>query len=615
MTKQRHFSLLNLFLILTLTVFSSLATAEVRAYLPQDTYYAGDYVTLTIESDQNTGAEPNLQPLTKDFNVVGSSSGSNITIINGRRSFKKSWGITLQPKKNRGKLFIPSLQVGNEKTNPITLNIAELPPEIKAETQKHVFIESSIDLKDNKTYVQQQIPYTVKLYFDSAMLKGEINTADIPKAVIEELGDEKRYRVMRGGKTFNVIEKHFVISPEKSGVLTIPPTTVSGRIALSGGDSPALRQRIGGTDMLNRFFNDFQNDPFFKDPFGGGFFSRQVQGPTQPFSLSGKAITIDVEPIPQQFSGAAWLPAEALSITDSWSTNPPELKQGEPVSRTITLRAKGLSGSQIPEMTLPKPKGMKVYVKPSQSETRTDGKTVYGIQHMKVDYIPEVSGKITIPDMTIDWWNVNTKQQETAKLPAWTLNIEKSVGYNQQAVAKTPKPTQTMVDKSSTNTNIKNKTPIDSSFNPWKIIGILLIIGLPLAALFYWKVLNGKTPRKENVVINQSSEKKNNKATIENLKKQIIEACDNNDKQAAASTLLHYARLSLNDNSIQSLGTLAHRLEKGRDIIQALDKSLYAPKASPWQGKALKSLLLAGLVPKRQQKTDNKTSLPPLYPA
>jgi hypothetical protein len=60
------------------------AMAGVRASFDRPTVYEGDTVTLTIEVDgAKPGGEPDLSPLAQAFDVLGTSTGSQISIING----------------------------------------------------------------------------------------------------------------------------------------------------------------------------------------------------------------------------------------------------------------------------------------------------------------------------------------------------------------------------------------------------------------------------------------------------------------------------------------------------------------------------------------------------
>ena len=199
------FNLKFFFTLMFFALTTHSAIAEVKAYLNQSSFFEGDPVTLNLESTTDNNAKPNLTPLQKDFAILGVSTNSQISIMNGRRSFKKSWIIELQAK-NKGDLTIPEIAIGNEKTQAVDLLISDLPPEITTETSKHIFIESSIGTENDSTYVQQQLPYTIKLFYDTSMQTAQIQTPVLDNAIIEKLGKDKRYTVVRAGKRFNVVE-------------------------------------------------------------------------------------------------------------------------------------------------------------------------------------------------------------------------------------------------------------------------------------------------------------------------------------------------------------------------------------------------------------------------
>lgn len=587
-------------------VSASPAFAAVKATINQAIAFEGDPLTLTIETSKNNNVQPDLSPLNKNFILLDSRASSQISIINGSRSFKKTWSIELQPKQ-KGKIKIPAITVGADITESIEISIESLPPEVTAETNKHIFIETSVGIAGKETYVQQQIPYTVKFFYDSSMQSGEIFSPEIENANIRKLARDRRYQVVRAGKKFTVIEKHFVISPEKSGVLHIPGTKVNGRISLSGGDSPKLRRRMDGTDMLNRFFNDFGKDPFESSPFGR-FFDKRSIGPSRPFSISSKAIDVNVLPVPDSFTGSAWLPAEDLVIHDSWRTNPPAFKVGEPVTRTLTLQAKGLASSQIPEINIPKPIGIKVYPEQAETDTPNDGKTIYGVQRTEISYIPNKQGKVTIPEISIDWWDVNEKKQKTFTLPEWGLSVAPGTTGN----VTTDAPIEPMSDTIPAKENLtsKHQSPQNPEYRGSKT---LLLIGTVLILVF--GVLFYQSKR----IIKRFSKHKTAGYTksldLAKLRADLLQASKNNNNKQSANLLLKLVALLWNNSGIHNLGILASKLSQGSEIIQELDKSLYAANKTQWDGAALHQLIEKGLIQKQPLKAKESTGIAPLYPS
>lgn len=593
------------FMILSFMLLSSLSSAfaDVSASLQQNTVYEGDPITLLIETSQNTNAKPDLSVLAKDFQVLSTSTSSQVNILNGKRSFKKTWTVSLQAKK-KGEIDIPAINIGNEKTQALKVTLIDLPTEVKEETKKHVFVESSIDSLGDKTYVQQQIPYTVKLFYDSTMQSAEMLPPEIDNAVMEQLGDDRRFQIQRAGKLFTVVEKHYVISPEKSGKLHIPPTVIKGRLSQPSNNKSAQQRGSNNQDFLNRFFQDFRQDPFFNNsPFPDDLFSQQNRGASKPFSIKSKALEVDVLPVPKEFTGSVWLPAEQLIVKDSWTKSSPALKAGEPVTRTITLQAKGLAGSQIPAINIQKPEGIKMYPETPSSETRTDGNTVYGIQRLKLSYIPNKSGNITIPEIKINWWDVKNKKQKVATLPAWNLNVAKGDFAEEEPSAITEK------EAAPYDKPVKNNTENDKNTTNWGVItsSLLGILFVGIAFWFSRRFLDKKlTPSPE------SSRENEKQRTLSNL----LNACANNDPKDAEKNLINYVQLAWNDNSIQSLPSISKQLQSGDDVILELEQTLYGNNRDNWQGRKLSQLVEKGLQEKSaSNKSMSDSGLQPLYPS
>ena len=588
------------------------AYAKVTASLNKESYYLGDIISLNIETDKNQNAEPDLSILQSDFDVKGSSASSQINIINGNRSYRKKWNIELQAKKT-GQFTIPEIKLGDEKTEAILINIKKLPPEVLAETSKHIFIESSVDLgsnNDNEIYVQQQIPYTVKFFYDAAMRTGEVVLPNIENANIRVVGREKKYEVVRAGSKYVVVERRYVISPEKSGKLVIPPTLVQGRIALTGGDSPQLRKRMDEVDMLNELFSDINNGSTFSNPFDP-FFSRRSIGPTRPYTVASESIEVNVLPVPEEFTGAAWLPAEEIKMQDSWTTNPPNLKVGEPATRTIIMQVKGLASSQIPEIVIPKPAGMKVYPEQAKSETPNDGNTIYGIQRVDISYIPNKVGYVVIPEINIDWWDVNNKQQQTYTLPEWNLNVATATGSTKpdDSVTDTEVMQDVNPEAESEPSTVDHLTLLPSYWR-WEVL-FVMFFGI-VSFLWFLNYLRKRflvSPRR-------TLRNKKRKETIDGraLHASLLKACVANDSRKAADLLIEHAKFLFEDSKIQNLGAVASNLEYGAEVIKALEASLYSENTRSWRGDDLHQLVRQGLQAKAIKQKTQKNGLAPLYP-
>ncbi len=582
--------------------------ASIKAFLSQATVYDGDPVTLTIESDSSSTSDPDLSVLNQDFQVQGTSQSSNFSMINGNTSYTKTWSIQLLPKK-KGEIVVPVIQLGSEATLPLKLIVADLTPDAVAQNSQHVTLEATAEIGKSLPYVQQQIPYVIKLFTDETIVQGDIYEPRIENAVVEKLSRDKQYSISRNGKTLNVLERHYVISPEKSGTLVIPPALFKGKQILP---SENQQQRSRRGSLADSFFND----PFFSDSFFGSAFNQRGT----PITSRSDSIEIDVQPIPSEYNGANWLPAEDLVITDSWSKSNPTFKVGEPVVRTLTLETKGLTGSQIPEFTVDEPNTMRVYPDKATTETKTDGNTVFGLRQQPISYIPNASGQVLIPAIKIDWWNVVTQKQETFTLPEREIqvlpgaggNIGKEIGGNKDPVstlddAAVEQPAGTEQEGD----DLSSGSETQPSSNQW---GWALLIFGSLGALTYY----GLRHRKETSPVKKPAARTAPKVNSSHLFTALKQACDSHDKASAAKLLLQIAELEWPEKPPKSLGVLAGRFIAGSETIRDLDKRLYdggmVGESEAWKGDLLWKAVKDGFPRKQSAEDSVENVVDSLYP-
>ncbi|HEX7953315.1 MAG TPA: BatD family protein, partial [Burkholderiales bacterium] len=265
---------------------SASSRAALQAQLDRTSVQDGQTLTLTIVSDQaQSGTQPDVAPLRKDFNVLGTSSSSETRIVNGSRSDSTSWQVRLLPL-HTGTIDIPPIAVGSERTAALRLEVTALSPQAARRMAQHVFLEVEADA-GKSVYVQQQIPYTVRLYYDDTINSGDLSAPEPADAIVELLGKEARYTTVRDGRNYQVIERHYAIAPERSGTLVIPSASFRGTALLPQARSSAPGQR---DDPMSRFLRDtpLANDPFFQGGFGAGM----AFGAATPVTARGREFTL-----------------------------------------------------------------------------------------------------------------------------------------------------------------------------------------------------------------------------------------------------------------------------------------------------------------------------------
>ena len=569
--------------ILLLCALDSLpALAALQAYVDHNPVSQDESLTLTVESSGDVDGAPDWSPLKQDFDLQGQSRNTSLSIINGSMSRKTQWMISLIPKRS-GRIQIPSISVGGEQTQPLTVTVT---PASQAQAQQpggDLYMEVSAE--PVTPYVQQQIIYTVRLFHAVDLGSGAtLSQPDLPdgNAVVEQLGKDKRYQSMRDGMRYDVIERRYAIYPQKSGAVDIAPVEFDGDIVQGG----------GGNGMF----------PFGIDPFN----QRTVHK-----RLHSRAVHINVKPIPAAFHGAQWLPARSLQLEQSWSPDPPKFEVGQPVTRTLSVLAGGLTSSQLPALGTGAVNGVKQYPdQPSLKETQTsDGIT--GLRTEKTAYIPTHAGTVTLPAVRIPWWNTTTDKMEVATLPARTFTVAPASANGSAAPPPAPSaaatsPPSPQPSKAVAAVLTPSAPPARTVPGRWPWIALLLGIGWLATAAAWWRQARHRSTR-----INPAQREDE---SLRHLEKVLKDGCHANDAAQAKHAVLAWARCRWAQHPPMSLTAVARRCPGPLgDALVELDRALYAQTASAWQGETLWRQFCAHKPAGIAHKADGRTALAPLY--
>jgi hypothetical protein len=584
-----------LLLLLLVLLASRTVWADVRATLNRSTIQGGDTVTLVIEaSGKDPGGQPDLSVLEQDFEILGTSTSRQIQFINGKRSGRRQWEIELAPLHD-GVIEVPAVPVGSERTSPLSLTVTDQPaPGAATAAGEPVFLKAVMEPPDANIHVQQQLNYTLQLYFREPLLNGGFEGPNIDKALVQQLGEDVRYSTRVNGVEYQVIERRYAVFPEESGELVIPAVVFDGYLRSGSG----RRLSVPG---INSMLDDFMSGT----PFGGS--GKRIRVRSEP-------VTVQVNPRPPDYSGSTWLPAAKLTLHDSWADEPPEFRVGEPVTRTLTLEATGLEGSQLPALAFLDMNGMRLYPEQPLQENRSDGKWVYGSSRQALAYVPSSSGKLSIPEVRVDWWDTGAQQQRTAVLPAWEVNVLPGTApASQPPPAPPPPPATEHTAPVAAAASLENRW-YHKLQQYWWIAGVALlaafVTGLAwLAARWRRRSVTSAGPA-DSGTASATTDRQQRDAALSALQ----QACSGNDPQAAARALLQLATLEWPADPPRNLADLERRLPVEIGALPVLERVLYAAGDTAWQGDELWQQFQNGLPAGHTDRVTGEPGLAPLYP-
>ena len=368
-----------------LMLWGNLSWAELLATADRRTIAMGETLRLTLLGDAGEQpAEIDLTPLNRDWEILSRSSATNARFINGQNQVTRTLEMELAPLRE-GTLTIPSLTAGGRSTTPLAIRVN--PEPVVAPGDELVLFEARVD--DSSVYVQSEVILTVTLQQAINLDGGEISNFDIPDAVVENL-ERRSFQRRVGNRTWLVTELRYAVYPQKSGALRVPAIGFTAREVQPG--RSLLGARLG----------------------------RRLRMTSEP-------LEIDVKSVPTSFPGEVWLPARALSLEENWSIDPALLNVGDSTTRTLTLTARGLQGSQLPPLSsvqgainIPE---LRFY--PDQ-ESIDQSELAEGLQGLRVQseaLVARSGGTWTLPEIRVPWWNIETDLLEFATLPARTVVV------------------------------------------------------------------------------------------------------------------------------------------------------------------------------------------------
>lgn len=357
--------------------------AATRAWLEQPQVTLGQAVTLNVETDA-VSATPDLTPLMRDFEVEGQSDSRSVRMVNGRMSASTTFSLTLRPRR-AGTLAIPALQVGNERTAPLTLEVGATAT-ARAASNGLVFVETEVD--DPNPYVQQSVGVTVRLYYATPLVSGQLDLDPRDGALLQRVGEIVQSSREIDGRRYSTAERRFLLVPERSGALILPGARFEGRGA-------------GG---------------WMDDLLGGN--SRQV-------NITGAPRTLQVRPQP---AGAPqpWLPVRDLRMR--YTAVPQQLRTGEAGTLTIETTVVGATQAQLPELPMPSIPGAQVFAEPPQFDERFVGGTPQVTLTRRYSVVPSQAGRLVVPGTVMAWWDVRAGAARRATLPDLTLPVVVGTG-------------------------------------------------------------------------------------------------------------------------------------------------------------------------------------------
>ncbi|MHC6224779.1 BatD family protein [Pseudomonas sp. X10] len=527
-------------------LFTVQAQAALQASVDRARLEAGETLELTLESQDVTQfGKPDLSALEGDFEVRGTRQLNSLHTLDGETRASTRWIITLLPRRS-GSLQIPALQLGQARSQAIDLQVQPADSS-RPGSAAQVFIEATLD-SDN-IYVQAQAVLTLRIYHSVSLYDdSSLSPLQLDNAKVEPLGESRTYEKQINGVRHGVIEMRYALYPQQSGPLEIPPLTFTATAVDTAQQQPG-------------------------SPRGG----KQVQ-------VSSLPLRLEARPIPPEYpADAPWLPARSLTLEEHWNPDPARqpTQIGDSLTRSITLRAEGLSSTQLPPLPATEVKGLRRYPDQAQLRNEVSERGMTANREEREALVPTHAGNLQLPAQEVTWWNTREDHLEHSSLPARALNVQDNPALG----------IETPVSDSGARTAL---------LWPWQLSTLVLALTTLLGFALWWRA------RSQPAVLRAAQNGPSPRSLLDDLKR----ACQANDPQATRQALDAWAR-----QQPETLADMAARFVPLSDALDGLNSALYSESGQYWHGDELWRAI--GTIPPAEQVQplpSETGSLPPLYP-
>ena len=548
----------KVFILMTLLLISQqILATTIQVETDRNPVNLNESFKITFTANETPDDDPDFRSLEQNFSILNQSSGSSSSWINGKSTKILQWSLTVMAK-HAGNLMIPAVKFGHDASSALQISVTEAVNNKASTNDEDIFLE--VEATSKNIYIQSQVLYTLRLYTRVDLSQARLDEPELADAVIERLGDDSRFNTQVNGLDYSVTERKYAIFPQKSGKLTIKPLTLTAEIISN-------------------------NRPNFN-----GFFNSQA---TKTKRIESKAISLDVKPAPASFTGKHWLSAQQLVFKQEWSGDIKHLKIGEPLTRTLTLLAKGATVSQLPELnTAISNDQLKAYPDQPvlQEQKKTDG--VIAFREEKIALILSQAGDYQLPAIQIPWFNTENQKMEMAEIPETTLTAFAGA----QPLVNTPQITS--VNSQAITTTAPINTVPETNF--WMWLSLCLATTWLITVIVFLKARTKSEQLIKDVDVNTD---------ISDAIKALKKACTQNDATAAKNALIAWGNLTFNQSTLGGIADFCDA--RLRDELLHLNHSLYGQASSEWQGKKLFQAFTENKA--RQKKLlDRDNSLEPL---
>lgn len=242
------------------------------------------------------------------------------------------------------------------------------------------------------------IEVTTPTWFTKAPRYPELRLEGAIVLLPEQLG--VNFSAREGGETRSGQRQRYVVIPQRAGPLTVPPIAVTLGVAVDG-------------------------------------------KPGDPVTLRTEPVRLDVVLPPGAAGVGQLVTTPRLTVTERYDPLPESPKVGDAVTRTVTLRGEDTFALALPPVTFAPVDGTRLYGARPRLEDSVNRGRYTGTRTESATYLFQRAGEVALPQITVSWWNPESRELESRTLPAKRFTVAPGPAASELQTAREP-PTETL---------------------------------------------------------------------------------------------------------------------------------------------------------------------------
>jgi hypothetical protein len=511
-----------------------------------------------------------------------------------------------------GKLSIPAISAGSVSSNPLSIEVVEASA-LPAGTSPSQKLAVEVLVDDKPHYVHGEIPITVRITDGTGLTEASLQVPTGNDFTLRQSGADETNQAVRDGQSVTIMQRHYMLTPLKSGELTLPPVVLQGTVP-----APANERSMFALPSVPSAFG--------RSPFGGSLFDRMFN-PGQEVRVQSTPVTLNVKANP--VSDSNWfLPAKDVQLSAEWTQKNPSFKVGEAVSRTVRLLALGAAREKLPTLEFADADGARIYLDRSDDKSVDTPQGTAAVREFSLSIVPTRAGEITIPAIDVSWWNTEADEQRIASLPAESISVvggptDSTTRSNTSIQPAAHATADAGTSQKADTTPSKSAELISNNVLLWSALALIASMTGALLFLRHRHALQQlssndaplpgiRRPR----ALTGSRDSKHYQQELKRLHSRVVDACKADRAESAYAAYTAWHAMAYPGRNLSSIGLQAQHASFASELDK-LETQLYKSSESEvWHGQSFLDAfqVMSAQLDKRSRNKHSIASVPALYP-